>query len=57
VIDTPPRRVGRVGVVSLVFALAGLLISIYLTVEHYTTSALLACPQSATINRQKVTIT
>ncbi|MDP9093157.1 MAG: vitamin K epoxide reductase family protein [Actinomycetota bacterium] len=53
--DTTPVRVGRVGIGSLVFAIAGLLISVYLTIEHYTTSAVLACPESATINCQKFT--
>jgi uncharacterized membrane protein len=50
-----PSRTRCAGTGSFVFALAGLLISVYLTVEHYTTSALLACPESATINCQKVT--
>jgi uncharacterized membrane protein len=40
---------------TLVVAAIGLAISAYLTVEHYTTSALLACPESATINCAKVT--
>jgi uncharacterized membrane protein len=55
VTEVLPRRSARVGFGSLVFALAGLAISAYLTVEHYSTSALLACPESATINCQKVT--
>jgi uncharacterized membrane protein len=55
VTDATPSRARWVGVGSLVFAIAGLLISIYLTVEHFTTSTLLACPDSATINCQKVT--
>jgi uncharacterized membrane protein len=44
-----------VGFGSLAFAVAGLAISSYLTVEHFTASKLLACPESATINCQKVT--
>jgi uncharacterized membrane protein len=40
---------------SLVVALIGLGISIYLTIEHYTGSKTLACPENATLNCQKVT--
>ena len=40
---------------SLVAALVGLLVSAYLTVEHFTSPALLACPEGATINCAKVT--
>ncbi|MBS2964001.1 vitamin K epoxide reductase family protein [Actinocrinis puniceicyclus] len=36
-------------------AAAGLAVSIYLTVAHYTTTVTLACPQSATVNCEKVT--
>jgi uncharacterized membrane protein len=55
VTDSTRLRAGRAGAGSLVFAIAGLLISIYLTIGHYTTATLLACPESATINCQKVT--
>ena len=40
---------------SLVLALAGLVVSAYLTVEHYTSSVALACPDVGVINCQKVT--
>ena len=50
-----PRRTTRRIDASLILALIGLAISLYLTVEHYTTSTLLACPESATINCAKVT--
>jgi uncharacterized membrane protein len=40
---------------SLVVALIGLAISVYLTVEHFTASATLACPEGAVINCAKVT--
>lgn len=53
--SAPPRRTVRRIDASLVFALVGLGISVYLTVEHYTASTLLACPESATINCAKVT--
>ena len=33
----------------------GLVAALYLTIEHFTSSATLACPESATINCQKVT--
>ena len=41
--------------VSLVVALLGVALSIYLTIEHFTSSALLACPEGQTINCAKVT--
>lgn len=40
---------------SFVVALVGLVISAYLTVEHFTGSTTLACPEGATINCAKVT--
>lgn len=40
---------------ALAFAVLGLAISIYLTVEHYTASLTLACPENATFNCAKVT--
>lgn len=40
---------------TLIATLAGLGVSIYLTIAHYTTTALLACPENATIDCQKVT--
>lgn len=36
-------------------ALAGLAVSTYLTVEHYTASVALACPETGSINCAKVT--
>jgi len=38
-----------------VLCLVGLAVSAYLTVEHYSSSTTLACPESATINCVKVT--
>lgn len=43
------------GVTSLAIALIGLAASLYLTVEHYTASAQLACPENSVINCAKVT--
>jgi uncharacterized membrane protein len=40
---------------SLLTATAGLGVSIYLTVAHYTATVTLACPQTATVNCEKVT--
>ena len=40
---------------SLVLSVAGLLVSAYLTVEHYTASTTLACPETGVVNCQKVT--
>ena len=40
---------------SLLAAGAGLCVSTYLTVAHYTATVALVCPQSATVNCEKVT--
>jgi uncharacterized membrane protein len=40
---------------SLVVSLVGLVISAYLTIEHFTSPAVLACPEGAVINCAKVT--
>ena len=40
---------------SLILSVFGLGVSIYLTIAHYTTSVVLACPENSTINCQKVT--
>jgi uncharacterized membrane protein len=50
-----PRRLRRPRLVALVAALAGVGVSIYLTIEHYSNSVTLACPESSTINCLKVT--
>jgi uncharacterized membrane protein len=44
-----------VSVVALTFAVIGLAASAYLTIEHFSSSVTLACPESATINCAKVT--
>lgn len=43
------------GLTSLIIALAGLGVSSYLTVEHFSSSPSFACPESSTINCLKVT--
>jgi uncharacterized membrane protein len=40
---------------TLVLALAGLGVSTYLTIAHYTTAVTLACPNTGVVNCQKVT--
>ena len=40
---------------TLILSLAGLGVSIYLTITHYSTSVSLACPDTGTINCEKVT--
>ena len=40
---------------SFVLSLVGLAVSAYLTIEHYTTTALLSCPDTGAINCVKVT--
>jgi uncharacterized membrane protein len=49
------QRPDRASIASLCFASLGLAISIYLTVEHYSGSTALACPENAAINCAKVT--
>jgi uncharacterized membrane protein len=44
-----------VPVVSLVLAVAGLGVSVYLAVEHFTSSTTLACPDTGALNCLKVT--
>lgn len=41
--------------VSLVFCLAGLALSVYLTYAHFTSASALACPDSGTVNCIRVT--
>jgi uncharacterized membrane protein len=48
-------RPSRSGLGSFVAALVGLGVSLYLTIEHYSASATLACPETGTINCAKVT--
>ena len=38
-----------------ILAVAGLAVSAYLTIEHYTAATTLACPETGVINCQKVT--
>ncbi len=45
----------RSGLASLIVSVAGLTVSGYLTAEHFSSGVTLACPESATINCQKVT--
>ena len=53
---SPSRDLPRWLVVgSLVLAAAGVLVAGYLTIEHYTASTTLACPDTGVINCQKVT--
>ena len=47
-----PRALPLLG---MVLALAGLAVAAYLTVEHYTSPTLLACPENTVINCRKVT--
>jgi uncharacterized membrane protein len=53
VVDGPRGR--KPSYAALVWAVIGLATSTYLTIEHFTASKLLACPESATINCAKVT--
>ena len=50
---TAAPRWARLG--SLVVALAALAVSAYLTVEHYSSSTTLACPETGVVNCVKVT--
>lgn len=51
----PDSGPARVGLVSFAIASVGLVISVYLTIAHFNSGTTLACPESATINCQKVT--
>lgn len=42
-------------IISLVLSILGLLDSLYLTIAHYSTPAILACPETKFVNCQKVT--
>ena len=58
VVPQPSEAPGRARWIvpgTLAASLAGLGVSIYLTIAHYTTTALLACPENATIDCRKVT--
>jgi uncharacterized membrane protein len=50
--DRPARSAS---ITALIVAVFGVAVSIYLTIDHYSSSSLLACPESATINCAKVT--
>ena len=53
--STARRRPAQRIDASVVVAVLGLAVSVYLTLEHFTTPALLACPEGATLNCAKVT--
>jgi len=40
---------------TLALSVAGLAVSVYLTVDHFTTRSVLACPATASVNCAKVT--
>jgi uncharacterized membrane protein len=48
----PPRWPA---ITTLVLSVLGLAVSLYLTIEHYTSSTTLACPETGVVNCQKVT--
>jgi uncharacterized membrane protein len=50
-----PTRARAGALTSFAFALVGLGVSIYLTIEHFNSSVTLACPESAAVNCVKVT--
>ena len=49
------RFVPPIGVASLLISLVGLAAAGYLTVDHYTASTVLACPENSVVNCAKVT--
>ena len=51
----PPSPPAWLRWASLVLAIAGLGVSVYLTIAHYTTAVSLACPNTGAINCEKVT--
>lgn len=54
-LERPPHAPTRLRLGALVPALLGLAAAAYLTVEHFSSSSSLACPETATINCTKVT--
>jgi uncharacterized membrane protein len=50
-----PSAPGWARLGSLIVSLAGLAVSAYLTVEHYSSSTTLACPETGVVNCVKVT--
>lgn len=52
---TNARLIRWLAGLGLALTVAGLGVSIYLTISHYTTAVTLACPEHATINCLKVT--
>ena len=53
--DTAPAPARWVALTGTVLALAGLAMSVYLTVNHYTDPRTLACPDTGALNCVKVT--
>jgi uncharacterized membrane protein len=53
--DVPPGPPPWLRWTTLVLAIAGLGVSVYLTIAHYTTAVSLACPNTGAINCEKVT--
>ncbi len=57
----PPERRSHYGaptwarLTSLALSLSGLAVTIYLSIEHYSAGATLACPKTGTVDCQKVT--
>jgi uncharacterized membrane protein len=52
---TNTRRATTIGVVGMILGLIGLAVAIYLTVAHYDSAKVLACPDTGVINCAKVT--
>jgi len=51
----PAQNYKTVSFIGLAFIVLGLADSIYLTIAHYTTAAVLACPESKFVNCARVT--
>lgn len=49
------RQIKIISIIGVVLSMIGLADSIYLTIAHYTTPVILACPESKFINCAKVT--
>lgn len=53
--DTRTRAMTPARYVAFALSLLGLAISVYLSIAHFTSSSILACPNSGTINCARVT--
>jgi uncharacterized membrane protein len=52
---TQQRQIRRISLIGLILSVLGIADGTYLTIAHYTSASILACPATSFINCQKVT--